>query len=168
LRAHELRKACESPDSAERADLDEIGELLTDLSFDRYDPAKPLLVEMLNSRNAELRTLALEALGRWRDLGEDARVMDKIREILVGDEDRLARSQAATLFGFSSKWPDSHLRRAMETDPDPNVRVAAFQSILNLRVPWEVGDEETARLRKSKASPTMELIDRIVAAHESK
>jgi HEAT repeat protein len=161
-RAKELLPRAEDPSN--EAAVSEVRDLFVDLSLDRYEPAKALLKSALGSSNAMLRAEAVEALGRWNDLREQGTV-EIFRQLLSSDMDELVRSRAALELGRHATWPDAVLVQALKADPDRLVRVAAFQSILNLRVPWKVANEETSRLRASGVEPTMELVEQIVSQH---
>jgi HEAT repeat protein len=98
----------------------------------QYLPAKSFFAECLYTPNKWWRYDCLMALGFHYDLSDDEAIKEKLRDLLLHDEDELIRSAAASPLGSYSVWPEPVLFTALQTDPERDVRVSAFAALYHL------------------------------------
>jgi hypothetical protein len=92
-------------------------------------------------------------------------IVEMIRHLLLNDDNKYVRANAASVLGRISKWPDAALRRCLMTEEDRHVRIAATRAVLTLAHvnPFAV-DMEVDRMKSGEIEPEFAEIERITQA----
>ena len=136
-------------------------EPMYELAAEKYEPAKQLFVEMLDSSDWRWRDAGLAALAQYSK--PDSALMDRIRRLLAEDDEENVRVAAAAQLGADNQWPDEALRHALENDSSRRVRVAAFESALTLMgMPWPDVQSESERVESGEIEPTLSTAEDII------
>ncbi len=134
-----------------------------------YEPAVPFFASCLTDRDPDWRLQGLQNLGWHYMLPTGSPLLEQIRAMLETDPDADVRIAGASILGFQSDraqaWPDWALLAAVQGDPVREVRIAAFQALvqaanirgLNIR-------ELDRRIESGELDPTWETAERLVAA----
>jgi HEAT repeat protein len=96
----------------------------------QFEPAKDFFILGLEDSDWVWRESCVSFLGFHFSLNEIA--LEKIRNLLLNDTSPHVRMAAASVLGGRSALPDYALNKATALDVDPDVRKAAYESILRL------------------------------------
>jgi hypothetical protein len=122
----------------------------------KYEPAKAFFVAGLDDKRWDWRYDCLTALGFHYDLSNDDHIKEKLRYLLLHDEDDSVRSVAATSLGRCTVWPEKALFTALQTDNDPDVRESAFLSLLlHGGMPFSMYIKTVNKIQNGEIEPTL-------------
>jgi hypothetical protein len=134
---------------------DQIKKAIYDLANAKYAPAQPLILQMLDSDDSSWRRAALSGLARWDEWSPE--VIERMRKVVVDDDDEDVRGAAAGILGANNNsWPDPSLQRALEKDPSRRVRESALESALLLNgLTWPEVQGALADVRAGNVEPSL-------------
>lgn len=132
----------------------------------QYMPAKHFFAECLDDPRKWWRHDCLTALGFHYDFSADEDVKQKLRDLLLYDEDDLIRNAAALALGRYTIWPERPLLIALQIDPDHDVRISAFCSLYRLAgLPRKQHLKTRKRLIDGEIEPTLEQLKAMLREH---
>jgi hypothetical protein len=133
----------------------------------QYRPAKRFFSECLDDPRKWWRYDCLNALGFHYDFSADEDIKQKLRELLLKDEDDLIRNAAALALGRYTVWPEQTLLIALQTDPDHDVKISAFYSLYRLvGLPQREHLKTRKRLKNGELEPTLEQLKMMLSEHD--
>lgn len=95
-------------------------------------------------------------VGFHYDFSTDDVVKDKLRYLLLHDEDDSIRCAAASSLRRGTKWPEKALFTALQTDNDPDVRQVAFLALLEHGgMPFSMYTKTSKKLSDGEIEPTL-------------
>ncbi|MGF1499427.1 MAG: HEAT repeat domain-containing protein [Elainellaceae cyanobacterium] len=136
--------------------------LIDSLAEEENPKIKDFLIKCLQDSRNLWKFLGLDMLLSHYDCKGNSDVIEKVRSLLLNDEDPAIRSKSAAFLGVISKWPDPALRDSLTDDEDSRVIVQAFQAILLLAgIPYNLARQEVNRLKAGQIEPNFESIEHI-------
>ncbi len=122
----------------------------------QYAGALPLFVALLGDSDWDWRLKGVRLLGFHYPLDPTDEITGQLRQLLLTDGSEHVRMSAAAVLGVRSQWRDDALVRAVQHDPDDDVRKTAFLSLLMLAgLTGEVLQQVEARLMAGEVAPTI-------------
>ncbi|HEX2622074.1 MAG TPA: hypothetical protein VHL11_18080 [Phototrophicaceae bacterium] len=122
----------------------------------KYVPAKAFFVTCLDDKRWDWRYDSLSALGLHYDLSNDDEIKDKLRYMLLNDEDDTIRSVAAASLGRCTIWAEKALFASLQTEPDRTVREDVFLALmLQGGMPFSMYIETAKKLRNGEIEPNL-------------
>lgn len=126
-----------------------------------YYPAKVFFGMLMDDPRPAWRKESIRLLGFHFKLEED--LLSKIRSLAINDPDDSVRMTAVSVIGSQGKMPEQVLKKSIELDPDPFVREAAFDAILNLcGVPYKITVGEVKKVKDGLIQPNLKEIKKIL------
>jgi len=142
--------------------------VFTELGRSSHPAAMPLFREMLSDSHAQARYTGLRSLSKTKYLSSNPELIQKIRDVLLGDSDASIRTQAAIVLGGHSKWPEPALERAVDHDTDTHTRQEALLSVLELMVSFDFADQHRGDITSGTLETSMATAHKLVAEHKQK
>jgi hypothetical protein len=131
----------------------------------QYEAAKRFFIDCLDDERLDWRYDCLNAVGFHYDLSSDESVKDKLRDLLLHDEDDLIRSASARILEINSTWLDEALFTALETESDRSVKIAVFAALLKHGgLPGSMYLKTYAKLKNGEIEPSLSELKRMLGS----
>ncbi len=133
-----------------------------DLADAQFLPARRFFIKELDDSRWDWREASVSLLGFHYKLG--SKILEKIRFMLIHDPESGVRIACAGVLGHQSKFPDRALFAALINDKEINVRIMAFDALLELGgVSKETQLKELKNMRTGKKKASLAVLRRIYA-----
>ncbi len=141
---------------------------LHDLAERRFAPARAFCASCLARLDAEWRSIAVMCLHHY-DLDDAPALLDRLRWMLGNEPDSDVRIWIAGILGAqptgADAWPDRALARALDDDPNFQVRANAFRGLIETAgIPYPQAQQALQQMERGEIPITWAAIERIVAA----
>jgi hypothetical protein len=155
-----------------------VSDNLSNLVFESIDFLKdepnekilPVISKILSEEKSEGFILEMMKLLKWyKNLSEELDYQNSIlsiRKIIKNKDASLQiKMQGITALGDLCEWPDSTLRKIIESESDKTLKNYAFRAILTqLKLPYQVIDLEYSLALNSEIEPSFDRINEITQA----
>lgn len=138
-----------------------------------YMPAITFFLDCFDDADPRIREFAVECLGFHYDLSQRMDALDRLRSILLVDDDDDVRLAAAAALGSQLRWTDNLISDealiiTLTTDKDEHVRYAAFRALLaQKQMASSIIATIDGWLKSGQIAPTIEELDRLLQEWES-
>ena len=161
---HEAQLARKNP--VDRQQLRKLKKQLHKLAESGDLLAKEFFLSCLSDPDPDWRLHGLRNLGFHYSFSPESETCNKIRTLLLEDDDSDIRMSAASVLGIRSRWLDSALLKSLTSDPDEFVRIVSFESLIQLAgTPIGVAFKASEKAKKGEIEPTFAEIKRIICEY---
>lgn len=133
------------------------------LAESQYLPALDYFLSFLSDPDWDWRVEGVQMVGFHFEFSANSDVADRLRHLLLTDSSDLVRSSAALALGGRSKWPDSTLLRALQTEPDIDVGRAIFEALMQLAgVPFPGIRRTIEQMSNNHVKPDVKILQQVL------
>lgn len=127
-----------------------------------------LLKSWVRRDETHFATIALSALMLVpKEVLREGDFVECVQQVLLQKNFLTSHTQAATLLGVFSEWPDPALIHAMQHDKSPVVRGEAFRSALMLAgVPYAIARGHAGTVENGSVQATPELVEKLASEYK--